>query len=105
MPVCLTCSECGLQPMSETGLKRCSCSRISANSSIMFQFSGPFRPLPAETTIFASGKKFSSLLRLKILIFWCSLFTSYSTLNISPSPSFSDISPIELGIIEIRLEL
>src|SRR5690606_7013261 len=28
---------------------------MSANSSIIFQFSGPFNPRPADTTIFASG--------------------------------------------------
>src|SRR5690606_6604832 len=55
-PVCPTCSSCGRQPASETGLEHAvAAPKTSANSSIIFQFSGPFNPRPADTTIFASG--------------------------------------------------
>ena len=55
-PVCPTCSPCGLQPKSETGLEHAvAAPRTSANSSTIPQFSGPFKPLPAETTTSASA--------------------------------------------------
>ena len=42
--------------MSETGLEHAvAAPNVSARSSIKFQFSGPFIPLPAETTISASA--------------------------------------------------
>ena len=55
-PVCPTCSPCGLQPKSETGLEHAvAAPKTSANSSTIPQFSGPFKPLPAETTTSASA--------------------------------------------------
>src|SRR5690606_11261803 len=55
-PVCPTCSPCGLQPISDTGLEQAvAAPKTSANSSIMPQFSGPFNPLPPDTTISASA--------------------------------------------------
>src|SRR5699024_923508 len=57
IPVCPTCSECGLQPASDTGFEQAvAAPSASASSSINPQFSGPFMPRPAETTISASGK-------------------------------------------------
>mmetsp|Transcript_3334 Transcript_3334/g.7844 ORF Transcript_3334/g.7844 Transcript_3334/m.7844 type:complete len:245 (-) Transcript_3334:916-1650(-) len=55
-PVCPTCSPCGLHPKSETGLEHAvAAPNTSANSSIIPQFSGPFIPLPADTTTSASA--------------------------------------------------
>ena len=55
-PVCPTCSLWGLHPKSETGLEHAVAAlSVFAKSSIIFQFSGPFIPLPAETTISASS--------------------------------------------------
>ncbi len=56
LPVCPTCSLCGLHPMSDTGFEHAvAAPRTEAKSSIMPQFSGPFIPRPAETTISASA--------------------------------------------------
>src|SRR5687768_17186984 len=56
MPVCPTCSSWGRQPASETGFEQAvAAPKESASSSKIFQFSGPFKPLPPETTISASG--------------------------------------------------
>ena len=53
-PVWPTCSLCGLQPKSETGLEQAvAAPKTSASSSIIPQFSGPFKPRPPETTISA----------------------------------------------------
>ena len=42
--------------MSETGFEQAvAAPKVLARSSIKFQFSGPFIPLPAETTISASA--------------------------------------------------
>ena len=55
-PVCPTCSLCGLHPKSETGFEQAvAAPRISASSSIIAQFSGPFNPRPADTTTSASA--------------------------------------------------
>src|SRR5690554_1463918 len=55
-PVCPTCSECGRQSKSETGLEHAVVApNTSANSSINPQFSGPFNPRPPETTTSASA--------------------------------------------------
>ena len=72
MPVCPTCSSCGLQPESETGLEQpVAAPNKEANSSIIPQFSGPFKPLPPETTNSASGKEILSLaLIISLTIVW-----------------------------------
>ena len=55
-PVCPTCSPCGLHPKSETGFEQAvAAPKTPANSSIIPQFSGPFIPRPADTTISASA--------------------------------------------------
>jgi len=55
-PVCPTCSACGLQPKSETGLEQAvAAPKSAAKSSIKFQSSGPFYPRPPDTTISASA--------------------------------------------------
>src|SRR5690606_16122657 len=56
LPVCPTCSACGLQPKSDTGLEQAvAAPKTDANSSIIPQFSGPFKPRPADTTMSASA--------------------------------------------------
>ena len=46
--------------MSETGFEHAvAAPNVFAKSSIIFQFSGPLRPLPAETTISASAIEIS----------------------------------------------
>ena len=56
LPVCPTCSPWGLQPKSETGFEHAVAPpRTSARFSTKCQFSGPFNPLPPETTISASA--------------------------------------------------
>ena len=56
LPVWPTCSLCGRQPRSETGLEQAvAAPKTSAKSSIRFQFSGPLRPRPPEITISASA--------------------------------------------------
>src|SRR5476651_1365089 len=58
IPVCPTCSLCGLQPESETGFEQAvAAPNNPANSSTIPQFSGPFNPRPPETTISASGNE------------------------------------------------
>ena len=55
-PVCPTCSLWGLQPKSETGFEHAvAAPKTSAKFSMRCQFSGPFNPLPPETTISASA--------------------------------------------------
>ena len=59
-PVCPTCSWCGRQPISATGREQAvAAPKDFAKFSIIPQFSGPFNPLPAETTSSASGKRIS----------------------------------------------
>ena len=95
-PVCPTCSLCGLQPISDTGFEQAvAAPSVPAKSSIKFQFSGPFIPLPAETTISASAIEicpdtFSDELTVKPDT-WISIFKS----SISVSTEFS-IKPNEL---------
>ena len=56
LPVWPTCSLCGLHPISDTGFEHAvAAPRTSASSSTKCQFSGPFNPLPAETTTSASA--------------------------------------------------
>ena len=69
--------------MSETGFEQAVPPSISfASSSIIFQFSGAFRPLPAETTLSASVNEIS-------LLFFSSLKISVldSKFRRSKSPS------------------
>ena len=56
-PVCPTCSLCGRQFESLTGLLHAVAAPSScASSSTIPQFSGPFKPRPADMTNSASGK-------------------------------------------------
>ena len=96
MPVCPTCSLCGLQPISDTGLEQAvAAPRVSAKVSIISQFSGPLRPLPAETTISASA---IVTLPVSFSIFKILWFDgALSTLNVSTDASLMlSISPKEL---------
>src|SRR5690348_11474370 len=62
IPVCPTCSLCGRQCASATGrLQAVAACNTFASSSTMPQFSGPFKPRPALTTISASVKGTSPL--------------------------------------------
>src|SRR5690606_35110502 len=62
--VCQTCTSCGRHPASDTGLEHAvAAPNTSANSSIIAQFSGPLSPLPADTTISASGRVILSVAR------------------------------------------
>jgi hypothetical protein len=87
--------------------------RQSASSSIIFQFSGPFNPLPADTTTSASDNEilplFTSLPVIEMLEFNSSSFTSIleettfsTTLNalgeivITPQLDFNRIDSIAL---------
>ena len=70
LPVCPTCSECGLHPISETGFEHAvAAPKISASSSIIFQFSGPFKPRPADTITSASERDIFPLLMSFPVIF------------------------------------
>src|SRR5690606_26265065 len=65
MPVWPTCSAWGRQPASDTGFEQAvAAPSASANSSMIPQFSGPFNPLPPDTTISASGKETLSVARI-----------------------------------------
>ena len=46
----------GRQPISDTGLEQAvAAPKVAAKSSIKCQFSGPFKPLPPDTTTSASA--------------------------------------------------
>src|SRR5581483_675359 len=56
LPVCPTCSSFGRQPASVTARDApVAAPSASASSSTSFQFSGPLRPRPADTTARASA--------------------------------------------------
>jgi hypothetical protein len=73
IPVCPTCSLCGRQCASATGrLQASAAPSVSASSSTMPQFSGPFMPRPALTTTSASvSATFPEVLVVPVIFhFW-----------------------------------
>ena len=90
LPVCPTCSECGRQPKSDTGLEQAVAAfKTSANSSIIGQFSGPFRPLPAETTVSASAMVTLPVTLSILSDFIPDVAISASKFSVVPSAGFS----------------
>src|SRR5690606_7417256 len=90
IPVCPTCSLCGRQCASATGRlhARAACN-VFARSSTIPQFSGPFSPLPALTTISASVRGISPLDLLTLVTFTrpASTVVSKGTTSALPSPA------------------
>ena len=89
-PVCPTCSLCGRQCASATGrLQAVAACKVFASSSTIPQFSGPFIPRPALTTISASvsGTSPLALLTLTSFTLGASTVAAKATTSAVPSPA------------------